>query len=105
MTTLLGSFECRVQFTQIVNPIDTRVLALSLELSIVMVRERYSFYFLGPAPERLIVRTIEAGRTVQSGRSLPASRGAGQRLGVEWIPGVQLDPPLPTLSPRAGSGS
>ena len=60
MTTPSGSFEYRVQFTQIVKPTDTRVLAPSSTLSLTLVT-CYPFYFVGSAPERFIVRAIETG--------------------------------------------
>ena len=65
MTTPAGSFEYRVQCTQIVKPTDTRVLAPSSSLSLTLVT-CYPFYFVGAAPERFIVRAIETGRTLPS---------------------------------------
>jgi len=65
MTTPSGSFEYRVQCTQIVKPTDTRVLAPSSSPSLTLVT-CYPFYFVGAAPERLIVRTIETGKTLPS---------------------------------------
>jgi LPXTG-site transpeptidase (sortase) family protein len=65
MTTLSGSFDYRVQCTQIVKPTDTRVLAPSSSLSLTLVT-CYPFYFVGAAPERFIVRAIETGRTLPS---------------------------------------
>jgi len=65
ITTPLGSFEYRVQFTQIVKPTDTSVLAPSSMVSLTLVT-CYPFYFVGSAPERFIVRAIETGSALPS---------------------------------------
>ena len=65
MTTPAGSFEYRVQCTEIVKATDTHVLAPSSSLSLTLVT-CYPFYFVGAAPERFIVWAIETGRTLPS---------------------------------------
>ncbi|HEY7216020.1 MAG TPA: class D sortase, partial [Thermoanaerobaculia bacterium] len=53
--TLDGTFEYRVEWTQIVQPEDTQVLAATGEPVLTLVT-CYPFYYVGSAPERFIVR-------------------------------------------------
>jgi sortase A len=55
LTTLQGSYRYRVASTQVVAPEDTHVLADTGEPLLTLVT-CYPFYFVGPAPERFIVR-------------------------------------------------
>ena len=55
LTTLHGSFNYRVDSTQVVEPKDTQVLAATAEDFLTLVT-CYPIYFVGPAPQRLIVR-------------------------------------------------
>ncbi len=55
LTTLNGSYCYRVDFTEVVTPQDTDVLDNSNEAILTLVT-CYPFYFVGPAPERFIVR-------------------------------------------------
>jgi len=59
VTTLEGSFEYRVNDCQVVGPRDTRVLADTAEPALTLVT-CYPFHYVGPAPERFIVRAIRA---------------------------------------------
>lgn len=55
LTTLDGSYRYRVDFTEVVAPLDTDVLDSSAGAILTLVT-CYPFYFVGPAPERFIVR-------------------------------------------------
>jgi len=58
LTTLDGSYRYRVDFTQVIDPENTRVLADSDEAILTLVT-CYPFYFVGSAPKRFIVRAHE----------------------------------------------
>jgi sortase A len=55
LTTLNGSYRYRVDSIQVVEPEDTEVLADSDDAVLTLVT-CYPFYFVGPAPNRFIVR-------------------------------------------------
>ncbi len=55
LTTLDGSFHYLVDSTQVVEPDDIQVLAPSADNILTLV-SCYPFYFVGPAPNRFIVR-------------------------------------------------
>ena len=55
LTTLHGSYRYRVDSTQIVGPTDIKVLAATADDFLTLVT-CYPFYFVGPAPQRFIVR-------------------------------------------------
>jgi sortase A len=55
VTTLEGFFEYRVKDCQVVGPRDTRALQGTAEPALTLVT-CYPFHYLGPAPERFIVR-------------------------------------------------
>ena len=55
VTTLEGFFEYQVKACNVVGPRDTRVLEDSAEPVLTLVT-CYPFHYLGPAPERFIVR-------------------------------------------------
>jgi sortase A len=55
LTTLHGSSRYRVDWAQVVEPEDTKVLAATPNDSLTLVT-CYPFYFVGPAPLRFIVR-------------------------------------------------
>jgi sortase A len=55
VTTLLGTYRYRVASITIVSPSDGSILAPSGTESLTLVT-CYPFYFVGPAPERYIVR-------------------------------------------------
>jgi sortase A len=55
LTTLNGTSRYRVDFTQVVEPEDIAVLDHSDEAILTLVT-CYPFYFVGPAPQRFIVR-------------------------------------------------
>jgi sortase A len=60
VTTLEGSFEYRVNDCQVVGPRDMRVLEATAEPALTLVT-CYPFHYVGPAPERFIVRATRAG--------------------------------------------
>jgi sortase A len=55
LTTLLGEYRYRVVSTKVVSPSDVDVLDPS-ENEILTLVTCYPFYFVGPAPDRFIVR-------------------------------------------------
>jgi sortase A len=55
LTTLQGEYRYRVVSTKIVSPSDTTVLSPD-EHQILTLVTCYPFYFVGPAPDRFIVR-------------------------------------------------
>jgi sortase A len=56
LTTLLGEFRYRVVSTKVVNPRDVEVLNPDDGNQILTLVTCYPFYFVGPAPDRFIVR-------------------------------------------------
>jgi len=60
LQTLEGTFQYRVEWTEIVKPEDTKVLADNgtSELTLVTC---YPFYYVGSAPKRFIVRAQQVG--------------------------------------------
>jgi sortase A len=57
VTTRDGMYRYRVSFRAVVGPRDTRVLEDSTQPSLTLVT-CYPFHYLGPAPERFIVRAV-----------------------------------------------
>lgn len=55
LTTLAGEFRYRVMSTKIVRPSDVSVLDPGVGETLTLIT-CYPFYFVGPAPERFIVR-------------------------------------------------
>jgi sortase A len=55
LTTLHGSYRYGVDSTQVVEPGDTKVLRATADDFLTLVA-CYPFYFVGPAPQRFIVR-------------------------------------------------
>ncbi len=55
LTTLLGEYRYRVISTRIVSPYDVAVLKADRNQVLTLVT-CYPFYFVGPAPDRFIVR-------------------------------------------------
>ena len=55
LTTLHGSYRYSVDSTQVVEPADIKVLSATAEDFLTLVT-CYPFYFVGPAPQRFIVR-------------------------------------------------
>jgi sortase A len=72
ITTPEGRFEYRVQSTQILTPKDTWVLRPSSSASLTLVT-CYPFYFVGPAPERFIVRATQTLVTPLASSSSPGN--------------------------------
>jgi len=57
LKTLEGTYEYRVEWTRIVEPSDTEVLADTGSPALTLVT-CYPFYYVGAAPERFIVRAL-----------------------------------------------
>jgi sortase A len=55
LTTLHGPYRYGVEWTKVVEPGDTKVLEATPDDSLTLVA-CYPFYFVGPAPQRFIVR-------------------------------------------------
>lgn len=55
LTTLQGSYQYAVDWSRVVEPTDIGVLSPSSD-SILTLVTCYPFYYLGPAPQRFIVR-------------------------------------------------
>lgn len=67
LTTLEGTFRYEVEWTKIVKPEDTSVLAPTGDASLTLVT-CYPFYYVGSAPKRFIVRA----RRIEEVAALPA---------------------------------
>jgi sortase A len=80
ITTLYGSFRYSVQSTEVVNPQDTWVLNTSSRPSLTLVT-CYPFYFVGAAPKRFVVHSVQTGafpsRGLTSGGETAAHSAAG----------------------------
>ena len=74
LVTLHGTYRYIVRWTAVVSPDDTAVLKETAEPSLTLVT-CYPFHFVGPAPERFVVRAGLA-------RSVPAGQGAGNTVQV-----------------------
>ena len=74
LTTLDSEQRFRVTETMIVDPLDVSVLDAT-EQTVVTLITCYPFYFVGPAPDRFIVRAtlIEPAPTHESPDELPTS--------------------------------
>ncbi len=66
LKTLEGTYEYRVEWSKIVQPADTQVLAATGEPVLTLVT-CYPFYYVGSAPERFIVRARRADRESAAG--------------------------------------
>jgi sortase A len=55
-----GSFQYRVESTAVVPPSDVRVLQASSERTLTLIT-CFPFHYVGPAPNRYIVRAREVG--------------------------------------------
>jgi sortase A len=62
-TTLAGSPEYSVEWTRVVKPKDIDVLDVSSQPVLTLIT-CYPFYYVGPAPERFIVRARRIGQAV-----------------------------------------
>jgi sortase A len=65
ITMPYGSFRYSVQSTQVVSPQDTWVLKASSRPSLTLVT-CYPFYFVGAAPKRFVVHSVQAGALAPS---------------------------------------
>jgi sortase A len=63
LTTLQGEYRYRVRTTEIVSPSDVSVLS-SDEHEVLTLVTCYPFYFVGPAPDRFIVRAERIAGTI-----------------------------------------
>lgn len=66
LTTLEGTFRYTVEWTKIVKPEDTSVLAPTEDAALTLVT-CYPFYYVGSAPERFIVRAHKIREFIPSG--------------------------------------
>jgi sortase A len=66
LKTLEGTYEYHVEWSKIVQPADTQVLADTGEPVLTLVT-CYPFYYVGSAPERFIVRARRADRETAAG--------------------------------------
>lgn len=66
LTTLEGTFRYKVEWTKIVKPDDTSVLAPTDDAALTLVT-CYPFYYVGSAPERFIVRAHKIREFIPSG--------------------------------------
>lgn len=76
LKTLEGTFEYRVDSTEVVRPEDTHVLDDTGEPALTLVT-CYPFYYVGSAPKRFIVRAERIGEGIGGDR--PARRTLGDR--------------------------
>jgi sortase A len=60
LTTLAGSYRYSVEWTRVVGPDEVEVMETSSEPLLTLVT-CYPFYYVGPAPERFIVRAHRLG--------------------------------------------
>jgi sortase A len=66
LKTFDGDFQYQVEFTAVVPPSDVQVLQPSSERTLTLVT-CFPFYYVGPAPNRFVVRARQIGRApVQS---------------------------------------
>lgn len=68
LTTLEGTFRYEVEWTKIVKPDDTSVLAPTGDAALTLVT-CYPFYYVGSAPKRFIVRAVRVEEETASGWS------------------------------------
>jgi sortase A len=61
LKTLDGDFQYQVESTAVVLPTDTQVLQASSERTLTLIT-CFPFYYVGPAPNRFIVRARQIGR-------------------------------------------
>jgi sortase A len=74
--TTYGSYTYDVEDTKIVNPRDVTVLAPGPDSEITLVT-CYPFNFVGPAPDRFVVRArLISSQAAARGRRIPKSPGA-----------------------------
>jgi len=66
LDTLDGTYQYAVEWTRVVKPSDLQVLASS-EQPVLTLVTCYPFYYVGPAPNRFIVRArrVTSGGTIQ----------------------------------------
>jgi sortase A len=74
ITTLYGSFRYSVQSTEIVKPQDTWVLKASSRPALTLVT-CYPFYYVGPAPRRFVVHSIQTDTPVSTDLQAGAAPG------------------------------
>lgn len=79
LKTLEGTFEYRVDWTEVVRPEDTAVLDDSGESTLTLVT-CYPFYYVGAAPKRLIVRAERIGGARAAAGPVATGRGGERRV-------------------------
>jgi sortase A len=60
ITTPRGRHRYRVEETTVVNPNNTEVLRVSMQPTVTLIT-CYPFHFVGPAPQRFVVRALGSG--------------------------------------------
>jgi sortase A len=83
VVTPTGNYRYAVEWTQVVNPSETEVLKPTREPSLTLVT-CYPFHYIGPAPQRFIVRARQIGEgpataTTPANYQSPAAQTAPQR--------------------------
>jgi sortase A len=76
LDTLAGTYQYKVDWTQIVDPDDIAVLAASGRPELTLVT-CYPFYYVGAAPRRFIVRAHQLGAAGDGPVAAPSAAGAG----------------------------
>ena len=119
LRTPQGTFPYTVDWTTVVNPRDTSVLAQTASPALTLVT-CYPFYYVGSAPQRFIVRALPLGAagTVAPRRpspfaplSAPITRPAVARADVPLVTTAavpEIVPPIataPTATPEAADDS
>lgn len=79
LKTLEGTFEYRVDWTEVVRPEDTHVLDDTGESTLTLVT-CYPFYYVGSAPKRFIVRAERIGEEGAVTEPVATGRGGGRRV-------------------------
>ena len=77
LKTLEGTFEYRVDWTEVVQPKETHVLEDTGEATLTLVT-CYPFYYVGAAPKRFVVRAGRIGPDKRAGE--PLQRGGGESV-------------------------
>jgi sortase A len=76
LKTLKGTYEYRVDWTEVVRPDDTHVLEDTGEATLTLVT-CYPFYYVGSAPKRFIVRAERIDPEQRAGEPLQRAGGDG----------------------------
>lgn len=101
LDTTNGTYKYRVEYTEIVAPSDTEVLAATSRPKLTLVT-CYPFYFVGPAPQRFIVHARQVDPIGSDDRAASSPHAVASDLrsdaGVEM--NVAYRPPSNSVVPR-----